>query len=237
MESLAQLKDSGVAVVLVDRYLPGHPTDAVLFDDLSVGYEVTAAMLERGHPAPVMLWSEADVTSVRDRLAGHRRALRDRGSPELPERFVLRPYDQQEEQARRRRLHELLAVTPQATAIICGNAPTLALAVSDLLAMETSFPGSLELATMDQFLPHEVSPLAVVSARLPTRQMGQRAARLLHERLDGADGPLRHVVLPAPVQVADRGQNTLGVIGVQVGEAAGSRSSRAQSGRENVTTV
>jgi GntR family transcriptional regulator of arabinose operon len=226
--ALAQLEERGVAVVLVDRYLPGHPTDAVLFDDLSVGYEVTAAMLERGHTAPLMLWSEADATSVRDRLAGHRRALRDHGSAELPERFVLRPYDHQEEQTRRRRLQELLAAAPQATSIICGNAPTLALAVSDLLAMETSFPGSLELAAMDQFLPHEasplaISPLAVVSARLPTRQMGQQAARLLHERLDGADGPLRHVVLPAPVQVADRGQNTLGVIGVQVGETAGSR--------------
>jgi DNA-binding LacI/PurR family transcriptional regulator len=221
--ALARLQERGVAVVLVDRYLPGHPTDAVLFDDLTVGYEVTAAMLDRGHPAPVMLWSEADVTSVRDRLAGHRRALRDRGSAELPERFVLRPYDQQDEQARRRELHELLAATPRATALICGNAPTLALAVSDLLAMEAGFPGSLELATMDQFLPYEVSPLAVVSARLPTRQMGQQAARLVHERLDGADGPLQHVVLPAPVQVADRGQNTLGVIGAQVTEAAGSR--------------
>lgn len=221
--ALAHLRERGVAVVLVDRYLPGHPTDAVLFDDLTVGYEVTAVMLDRGHPAPVMLWSEADVTSVRDRLAGHRRALRDRGSAELPERFVLRPYDQQDEHARRRRLHELLAATPRATAIICGNAPTLALAVSDLLAMEAGFPGSLELATMDQFLPYEVSPLAVVSARLPTRRMGQEAARLLHERLDGADDPLRHVVLPAPVQVADRGQNTLGVIGAPIGETAGSR--------------
>jgi GntR family transcriptional regulator, arabinose operon transcriptional repressor len=220
---LARLQERGVAVVLVDRYLPGHPTDAVLFDDLTVGYEVTAAMLDRGHPAPVMLWSEADATSVRDRLAGHRRALRDRGSAELPERFLLRPYDQQDEQARRRQLHELLAAPPRATALICGNAPTLALAVSDLLAMEAGFPGSLELATMDQFLSYEVSPLAVVSARLPTRQMGQQAARLVHQRLDGADGPLRHVVLPAPVQVADRGQNTLGVIGAQVTEAAGSR--------------
>lgn len=220
---LAQLEERGVAVVLVDRYLPAHPTDAVLFDDLAVGYEVTAAMLDRGHPAPVMLWSEADVTSVRDRLAGHRRALRDHGSAELPERFVLRPYDQQDEQVRRRQLHELLAAPPRATAIICGNAPTLALAVSDLLAMEAGFPGSLELATMDQFLPYEVSPLAVVSARLPTRQMGQQAARLVHERLDGADGPPQHVVLPAPVQVADRGQNTLGVVGAHVEETAGSR--------------
>ncbi|HEY0813690.1 MAG TPA: GntR family transcriptional regulator [Pseudonocardia sp.] len=223
--AVAQLQERGVAVVLVDRYLPDQPTDAVLFDDLAVGYEVTAAMLDRGHAAPVMLWSEVDATSVRDRLAGHLRALRDRGSVELPERFVLRSYEQQDEPSRRRRrLHELLAMTPQATALICGNAaPTLALAVSDLLAMDTSFPGSLELATMDQFLPYDVSPLAVVAARLPTWQMGERAAQLVHERLDGADGPLHHVVLPAPVQVADRGQNTLSVIGAQVGEAAGSR--------------
>jgi GntR family transcriptional regulator, arabinose operon transcriptional repressor len=85
-----EMRRDGVVVILVDRYLPGLPTDAVLFDDFSVGYEVTTAMIDRGHKSMAVLWSETDVTSVRDRLAGHRRALRDRGLPELPERSALR---------------------------------------------------------------------------------------------------------------------------------------------------
>lgn len=43
--------------------------------------------------------------------------------------------------------------------------------------------------------------------------MGRAAARPAHERVEGVDGPLRHVVLRATVQVADRGQNTLAVFG------------------------
>jgi DNA-binding LacI/PurR family transcriptional regulator len=160
-----------------------------------------------------MLWSESDVTSVRDRLSGHYRALRDRGLPELPERSALRGYDPLDPATRRQLLRSMLESPERLTALICGNAPTLALAVSDLLAMETGFPGSVELASMDQSLPYDVSPLAVVSARLPTREMGEQAAYLVHERIEGGTSPLRHIVLRATVQVADRGQNTLGVIG------------------------
>ena len=57
----------------------------------------------------------------------------------------------------------------------------LELAVSDLLAMEARFLGAVELAAMDQFLTFDMSPLAVVSARLPAREMGRQAARLTHE--------------------------------------------------------
>jgi GntR family transcriptional regulator of arabinose operon len=61
-----ELQRLGVAVVVVDRYLPGLPTDAVIFDDFAIGYEVTSAMLDRGYRYPAMLWSESDATSVRD---------------------------------------------------------------------------------------------------------------------------------------------------------------------------
>lgn len=212
-DAVDRLQRDGVAVVVVDRYFPGLPTDSVIFDDFAVGYEVTSAMLDRGHRAPAMLWSEADVTSVRDRLSGHYRALHDRGLPELPERSALRVYDPLDPATRRQRLRAMFRSAEPLTAVICGNAPTLEVAVSDLLAMEDGFPGAVELAAMDQFLTSDMSPLAVVSARLPAHDMGREAIRLTRERIEGTGGPLRHIVLKATVQVADRGQNTLGVIG------------------------
>jgi GntR family transcriptional regulator of arabinose operon len=214
-----ELRRDGVVVILVDRYLPDLPTDAVLFDDFSVGYEVTTAMIDRGHKSMAVLWSETDVTSVRDRLAGHRRALRDRGLPELPERSALRPFARLEAAARQHRLRALLGSGEPLTALLFGNAPTLALAVSDLLAMDVDFPGSMELASMDQSIPDAVSPLSVVSARLPTREMGRQAAQLAHERLAGSTAPARHVVLPAEVQVAAPGRNTLVVSGTEPSRA------------------
>lgn len=217
--TLEDLRRRGVAVVVVDRYLPGLPTDAVLFDDFAIGYGVTAAMLDRGHRALAVLWRETEVTSVRDRLSGHYRALRDRDLPELPERSALRVYDSLDPAVRRQRLQTLLTSGDGLTALICGNALTLALAVTDLLTLDCGFPGSVELASMDEAGPYDVSPLAVASARLPSREMGRAAVRLVHERLEGSTEPARHVVLDARVRTAERRQNILGVIGARASPA------------------
>jgi GntR family transcriptional regulator of arabinose operon len=211
---LEELRRDGVVTVVVDRYFPGLPIDAVVFDDHAIGYGVTTAMIDRGHHAMAVLWSETEVTSVRDRLSGHCRALREHGLPELPERLTLRTYTGLDVAARQHRLRSLLGSgEQQLTAFLFGNAPTLAMAASDLLAMDVGFPGSVELASMDQSSPDAVSPLSVVSARLPTREMGAAAARLVHERMEGSTAPARHVVLPAEVQVAAPGRNTLVVSG------------------------
>jgi len=205
-----EVRRSGTAVVLVDRYFPGVPTDAVVFDDFAIGYDVTAAMLDRGHSGISVLWSEADVTSVRDRLAGHRRAMRDRGLPELPERSALRVYASLPPAERRLRLRGWLDSDAGLTGVICGNAITLAVVVSDLLALERRFPGSVELASMDEAGPYGILPLAAASAGLPAREMGRTAIRMLHERIEGSTEPSRHVVLPATVHTV--GQGSLGVV-------------------------
>jgi len=222
--TIEQLRRGGVAVVLVDRYLPFLPTDAVIFDDFALGYEVTIAVLDRGHRSLALLWGEEDVTSVRDRLSGHYRALRDRGLPELPERSALRDYTALPADRRQRRLQDLLDSPGGLTAIIGGNASTMAIAASDLLAFSSGFPGSVELANMDERGPYVVSPLAVVSATLPAMEMGATAMRLLHDRMSGSTDPSRHIVLPGRVTIVERGRSTLSVTGNQ-GASAGDGSS------------
>ena len=197
--AVEEVRRAGTAVVLVDRYFPAVPTDAVIFDDFAIGYDVTAAMLDRGHTGLAALWSEDDVTSVRDRLSGHRRALHDRGLPQLPERSALRVYASLPPAERRLRLRHWLDSDAGLTAVICGNAITLAVVVSDLLALESRFPGSVELASMDEAGPYGILPLAAASAGLPARAMGRQAVRMLQERIEGSTDPARHIVLPATV--------------------------------------
>jgi DNA-binding LacI/PurR family transcriptional regulator len=66
---------------------------------------------------------------------------------------------------------------------------------------------------MDELGPYDISPLAVVSATLPAREMGATAMRLLHGRMSGSDQPARHVVLPGRVHVVGQGRTTLSVTG------------------------
>ncbi len=218
---LDELRRDGVAVVLVDRYLPSMPSDAVIFDDFAIGYEVTTAVLDRGHRAPTVLWGEEDVTSVRDRLSGHYRALRDRGLPELPERSALRAYHAVPPARRHERLRALLDSPEGLSAVIGGSAATMSLAASDLLALSEGFPGTVELANMDELGPYDVSPLAVVSATLPAREMGARALRVLHERMAGSLDPPRHVVLSGRVNVAAASRGTLSVTGSRSSRTSG----------------
>ena len=64
---------------MVDRYRPDLATDAVIADNLAAGHDLTAALIGAGHQPIATLWDETDVTSVRDRLAGHIQALREPG--------------------------------------------------------------------------------------------------------------------------------------------------------------
>jgi len=62
-------------LVMVDRYLPGLETDRVLFQDELAGYELTEALIKKGHQRIAWISHEAPATSVQNRLIGHRRAL------------------------------------------------------------------------------------------------------------------------------------------------------------------
>jgi GntR family transcriptional regulator, arabinose operon transcriptional repressor len=219
-EAVEEVRRAGTPVVLVDRYFPALPTDAVVFDDFAIGYEVTTAMLDRGHTGVAALWSEDEVTSVSDRLSGHRRALHDRGLPALPDRSALRLYPALRPTERRLRLRSWLDSEAGLTGVICGNAITLAVVVSDLLALEPGFPGSVELASMDEAGPYGILPLTAASAGLPAREMGRTALRILHERVEGSTAPPRHILLPATVHTAGQGQNTFGVIGAATSGAS-----------------
>ncbi|MEU6439514.1 substrate-binding domain-containing protein [Streptomyces sp. NPDC047046] len=210
--TVEELRRAGLSVVLVDRYFPDVPTDAVLFDDFAVGHAVTDGVVGRGHEAPVVLWSESDVTTVRDRHNGYLRALRDRGLVSHPDRSALVGYVDLPPGERRARLLSFLDSSLGLTALICGNAVTLALAVDDLLSLDRDLPQTVELASMDDAGPVGLSPLSVVSASLPAASMGREAIRRLHARIQGATDPLDHVVLPAKVTTRSTGRNALGIV-------------------------
>ena len=74
------LLDSGVPVVMVDRYVPGLACDHVVYDNEAASYELTLKLLVRGRRTIAVLpGQELTTTAVQDRLRGHRRALADAG--------------------------------------------------------------------------------------------------------------------------------------------------------------
>jgi GntR family transcriptional regulator of arabinose operon len=189
----------GVPLVLVDRYRPDIATDAVLADNFAAGRDLTEELIASGHTVIATLWAETDVTSVRDRLAGHIEALRHHDLPVRPDLTVLRPYLPVAEAERRANLSQLLRGPNPPTVLLCANGYVLASAAQDLAALGLDIPGDVDLAGMDDAGPFDVLPLTVAAVCLPSREMGERAMRLLHQRAAGSAAPPERIVVPVTV--------------------------------------
>lgn len=225
----AEARRRGVPLVMVDRYRPDLATDAVIADNLAAGRDLTAALIGTGHRTIATLWDETDVTSVRDRLAGHIQALREHGVPVRPDLTVLRPYRGQAQEARRAMLAELLRGPHPPTVLLCANGYVLATAAEDLVALGLEIPGDVDLAGMDDAGPFDVLPLTAAAISLPSREMGRRAMRLLHRRIsEPAATEPELVVLPVSVQTRQSSVGHLRVVGGPVATAAEQRQRRAQ---------
>ena len=199
----AEARRRGVPFVLVDRYRPDIATDAVLADNFSAGHDLTEELIASGHSVIATLWAETDVTSVRDRLAGHLEALRRHGISARPDLTVLSPYSSLPPTERRARLSELLRGPQPPSVLLCANGYVLASAAQDLIALGYEIPGDVDLAGMDDAGPFDVLPLTVAAVSLPSRDMGEHAMGLLHRRITEA-GTHAHatperIVLPVTV--------------------------------------
>lgn len=202
-EIFAELRRRDIPVVLVDRHRPDLALDAVLPDNFGVGYELTNRLIERGHERIATLWSETECSSVRDRLAGHNRSLQEHGIRLRPELTVLRPYWTQAEGTRPEMLRRLLELDQPPTILLCANGFVLAAAAADLLDLGVGIPDRMELAGMDNAGPFDLLPLTTVAAVLPSREMGERAMRLLAGNIDSPYQDPQHVVLPIGIRTKD----------------------------------
>lgn len=212
---LAEVQAHNIPLVMVDRYQPDVATDAVVADNVAIGYEVTRELIERGHTRIATLWGETECTSVRDRLSGHVRALHEGGIPLRPELTVMRPYIEPTNLRHHRSVVEGFLATPEPpTVLLCANGFALARAAADLAALGVHVPGDIDLAGMDDAGPFDVLPLTVVAAKLPGTQIGTEATALIHERITSGVpyGEARHVILPIGTVTREEAPGHLSVV-------------------------
>lgn len=214
--ALAELRRQRVPIVMIDRYHPDTPTDAVLFDNFAVGHRLTEYLIDQGHERIATLWSETDTTSVHERATGHQQALLTRGLPIRPEFTALTSYLRQPDQQRRDMLTHLLDRPHPPTVLLCANGYILASVVHDLvnLGFDTS---AVELGGMDDAGPFDLLPLTIAAAHLPSTEMGRRAMRLLAERIDHPNDPveIQHIVLPIEIRTRESAAGYLRVVGAR----------------------
>lgn len=198
--TVRRMAASGLPVVLVSPSLDTPATDTVEVDNLGGAMEGVRHLIELGHRRIAFVGGPPGSLPSRQRSLGYRRALKEAQIP-LDEALEVHPGWRLEDGYHA--VRKLLQAAP---------GPTAVFAASDLLALgayqaaqESGLRVGVDLSVLgfdDIQLAGESRP-ALSTVRVRKREIGETAARLLFERIDGKrEYPLR-VVVPTTLAVRD----------------------------------
>jgi LacI family transcriptional regulator len=180
-------------VVLIDRVCEGLDIDSVVLDNLKAVFDATNYLLGLGHRRIGYLSGPPDTSTGRDRLAGYRRAIEAGGlgvDPGLVREGKFREADGY------RAAMQLLTMPSRPTAIVSANNLMVIGAMRAIHDMGLSCPADISVATMDDFPWADVFSPRLTTVAQPVEAIGEQAASLLLERLQGrAPAHARQIVL------------------------------------------
>jgi LacI family transcriptional regulator len=208
-EHLLRIRDTGTALVLLDRNLPQLGCDAVIIDGMRAGAAATASLIALGHERIAIVTDVPTARAVADpavaalevgqrgtaamRLVGFLTALREAGLPLHPD--LVRQAAPTVEGARETTLSLLDAAVRPTAIFTTDNVMTLG-AFEAVQERGIAIPQEVSLLGFDDLEWTRIvrPPLTVVAQ--PVYEMGVTAARLLLARIAGDERPAQTVVLP-----------------------------------------
>jgi len=194
-----RLGELGAPFVLFDEVLEDGQVLSVRAADREGGRLLTQHLLERGHDRIAFLGARVPWAVIEQRYLGYRDALAAAGvrPTKRLERFEASGYATGGEEIARR----LLALRPPPTAVICAN---------DLLALEViralrddgrRVPDDMAVAGFDDFVFSALVDPALTTVSVPAYEMGQTAAAMLLDRIDGREPLVRQAVFGIELRV------------------------------------
>lgn len=206
---LFQLVQQGsIPIVLMDRSLPSLNCDCVTSDNYAGGYNAVNYLVNLGHERIAFLSRPIlQLSTIAERYKGYQQALQDAGLTPLSPWLVGR--EDQELTTRPAITAYSSGVGPEIEQIArylkSSERPTALFAMNDLMALQAlkaasqiglRVPQDLSLVGFDDMdiAAHLDVPLTTMAQDV--FGLGERAARLLIERIEGYNGPPRQETLP-----------------------------------------
>ncbi|MFF1483697.1 LacI family DNA-binding transcriptional regulator [Streptomyces sp. NPDC058319] len=178
-----ELDAGGSKLVLCGRPSLGEgvPTVGVEYDNEGGAFAITDHLITQGHERILYLGGPPGLSTARDRLAGHRRALELRGIRRDP---LLEQPGAFSRAFGHRRMAELLRDGPEFTAVFAANDIVAAGAAQAMEEAGVRVPQDMSLVGYDDIpVAQELRP-RLTTVRIPLEEMGRQAVRVA---LNGGD--------------------------------------------------
>lgn len=186
-------------VVAVDRGT-GYDIDGVVMANRPAGQAATEHLVQSGYRRIACITGPEHIETAHERAQGWR-GVSARNFPDLDPEPLLR-YSTFRVDGGRAAMAELLALPEPPDAVVAGN-NLLGVGAIQVLTERGLTPPRFGVAVVGSLPFTTLSPAAVTVVRLPAREMGMTAARMLLERIGGDAQPARTIVLRSELQPAD----------------------------------
>lgn len=189
---LAEAEVQHTPVVFLDRAFEGLRGPFVGVDNKAGAYLGTRHLIECGHRKIGILAGFQRLSTMRERLAGFRRALQEHGIP-LPEEWVVT--SSLGVQAGQKAMRHLLTLSERPTAVFLNNN---LLSLGALLAMGElglRCPEGTSVIGFDDHPWAAVSDPPLTVVKQPTQQLGRVAAKMMLALIRGEELPESRVLL------------------------------------------
>lgn len=196
---LQSIIDAGVALVCLDRMVPGVKTDAVLLDNVRGARECVRHMIQKGHRRIAIITGSLDLQTGRERLRGYEEALEEAGIP--VEKGCIFEGDFRHDSGYRLARQILTQKGSRPTAIfVCNGVMTLG-ALKALEELNIRCPEEIALATFDDLAVDNPFHPHLTTVVQPSYEMGARAAGILIDRIEGRISAEPRTVRVAPTLI------------------------------------
>lgn len=196
---LRSLRERGTPVVTVDRTLPGEDVDQVSVDSRTAACEATAHLIDEGYRRIGCLTGPSGVTTARDRLEGHRDALRAAGRDDGPA-LEWQAGDYRRAGALEQARRFLDGADPPDAVLVANSA--MAIGVLEAMRERGLRPGrDVGVVAFDDAPWARALDPALSVVVQPARRIGSEAARLLLDRITRPQRPSERIVLEATLTI------------------------------------
>ena len=206
------IQKQNIPVVLLDRHVPDIQVDIVSADSTSGAYQLTQHLQSLGHRRIALLTGRKTVSTAVERANGYLKALAETGIPNSEAQIywgnftVESGYDMTK---------KVIATAPHPTALIAANNFIALGALRALHKVGWKVPDDMALVTFDDTpMTFPVGSFLTVLSQ-PAREMGQKAAQLLIDRLsETIDAEYRHLILPTEIIIRSSSGRGISVLNV-----------------------
>lgn len=197
---LQSLHDSGIPIVTVGPSSIDVDLDWVSVDDEAIGFDAVQRLHASGHRRIGIISGHAEVMPGSARLRGYLKAHEALGMPVDP---ALQQNGNWSRDSGAAAMARLLDLAEPPTAVFCANDLMAVGALDAAFTRRIAVPQQLAVIGVDDIDAAGLVRPALTTFRVPAHEIGLAAGELLLNRINGEDGPIRHILLPHTLIIRD----------------------------------